>query len=150
MVVSYKPDLSSVEYQEHTADLWIESNGKDIGSMMKNLCEGLYGVISNEFTLENEVEEFEMLFEGNDMDTSMVDMLNELLFIFDSEGAVIRDISFEIKSNNHSCALLLKGNKHHSTIPEGKGGMEVKAVTYHGVEIKCHSEVMKGKVLVDL
>ncbi len=150
MVVSYKPDLSSVEYQEHTADLWIESNGKDVGSMMKNLCEGLYGVISQEFILKNEGKEYEMMFDSNDMETSMVDMLNELLFIFDAEGAVIRGLTFDTKLNDHSSNILLKGFKHLYTIPEGKGGMEVKAVTYHGVEIKTASGGINGKVLVDL
>jgi SHS2 domain-containing protein len=107
-------------------------------------------VISQEFILENEGEEYEMLFEANDMETSMVDMLNELLFIFDAEGAVIRGLSFDTELNNHSSNILLKGFKYHSTIPEGKGGMEVKAVTYHGVEIKTASGGINGKVLVDL
>ncbi len=50
----YRPDKDSVRYGDHTADLWIEAIGTDLNTLLVNLVDGLYGVMSDCFQLEGE------------------------------------------------------------------------------------------------
>ena len=44
----------------------------------------------------------------------------------------------------------IKFTKVACEIPKGKGGMEVKAATFHGVELRERGGKWEGKVLLDL
>ncbi len=146
----YRPDKDSVIYGDHTADLWIDASGTDLNSMLGNLVDGLYGVMSDCFLLEGGGIPFEMSFPASDRETSMVDALSELLFIFDSENNVIRDLTFHQLSLGGKPGFLMKGMLFKASIPAGEGGMEVKAVTYHGAMIKEIIGGFSGRILLDL
>ncbi len=91
-----------------------------------------------------------MSFPASDMEASMVDALSELLFIFDSENMVIQDQSFQVIFTDDKPGFLMIGVLFKTSIPAGEGGMEVKAVTYHGAMIKEIIGGFSGRLLLDL
>ena len=151
MTIPYIPLKDGVRYIEHTADLWIEASGDDINSVMKRLVEGMYGVMADRFEIGDSDEKIDLSFPAVDMETSMVDSLSELLFLFDSESKIIREPVFLPLQNEDGVGFRMKGMLHSAVVSEGKAGMEVKAVTYHGaaLRIKGKDEYL-GRILLDL
>lgn len=143
---AYVPSTEGINLGEHTADLWLEIEGSTLEECIRRAVHGLYSVMAQEFSLIKETEA-EETFEIDSKDMLIVDLLNEALFFFDSESSLILDPTIKEETEGR---FTLAFKKMRCEIPPGKGGMEVKAATFHGMELLEVDGVWKGKVLLDL
>ena len=143
---TYVPSTKGITIGEHTADLWLEIKGGSLEECIRRAVHGLYSVMAQEFSLDEE-SGTEETFEIDPRDMLIVDLLNEALFLFDSESSIIIDPAI---LENIGGKFIVSFKKVPGTIPPGKGGMEVKAATFHGMELREEQGAWFGKVLLDL
>lgn len=147
---SFIPSNEGITHKDHTADLWLEAKDVDVPSMISRLVQGIYGVMAVSFVTDDDVVDLELEFEGPDIETAMIEFLSEVLFLFDAESTVLLRSDLSVEYLPGSVKLKVTGKAAVAAIPEGMGGMEVKAVTYHGATIRMEEGAVVGTVLLDL
>ncbi len=130
---------------EHTADVGIEAYGETLEKAFENAAKGMFAIITNNGKIESKIErKVEIPYEGDD-ELLLVDWLSELLYIHDVENLVFGD--FKVKINDK-----LVGYAYGEKYDRQKHGygMQIKAVTYHMLEIKRNKKGVTIKVLFDI
>jgi SHS2 domain-containing protein len=111
---------------EHTADRELQVWGPDLVSLLKTAAEGMYFLLSTKLASSPiEVRKFEIAYV--DRESLIVDFLSELLFIGEDEGIAFDDFDLRIGAN--TLTIMAHGS------PIQKQGKEIKAVTYHGMQV---------------
>ena len=117
-------------YLEHTADLYVEARGKNLEEIFSNCAFALYDSICDINKIsQTEVRVVEA--EGDDEQEILVNFLNELLYLFETEGFVASDV--DVALNGKKLTARLKGEIYDREKHGAK--YEIKAATYHGLEI---------------
>jgi SHS2 domain-containing protein len=137
--------MKGVELGDHTADIWLEVEGGSLEECIQRAVHGLYSVMAQEFLISGKMQASEN-FEAGAKEMLLVDVLSEALFLFDSESVLIMDPKLMIEGEEY----VLNFMKAECSIPPGKGGMEVKAVTFHDTALSVNEGVWKGRVLLDI
>jgi SHS2 domain-containing protein len=146
---TYIPSNEGVTLGDHTADIWLGVEASSLDECIHRALHGLYSVMSQEFILHSETGSSEV-YETEESEMLLVDILSEALFLFDSESSLILHPEISMGEGDESDKTVLKFVKAACSIPPEKGGMEVKAVTFHGAELKQVDSGWKGRVLLDL
>ena len=136
-------------YFETTADLGVEAKGKSLEEAFKEGAKGLYNIMVDIDKVDKK-EKIEFEIEGEDLEELLYNFLNELLFYTDVENLVFSDFDVKIEKDNNGYRLKCiaygeKINKEKHNIKE-----EVKAVTYHMMEVKQEEDGWKIRYIVDL
>jgi SHS2 domain-containing protein len=84
--------------------------------------------------------------EGEETDYLLFDWLNELLFTFDTERLLLAEFDVRVATGSlrATCRGELLDADRHS--PD----REIKAITYHGLQVRQESEGWLAEVIVDL
>ena len=126
--LSMKKDFEIVN---HTADVGIIAYGDDISQTFANAARALFSLI----TELDDVEEFlhrDIELVAPDEESLLVEWLNELIFLFDTENIVFK--RFDVtKLNNTQLKARSYGEKVASSKHRLKTG--VKAATYHMLKV---------------
>jgi SHS2 domain-containing protein len=126
--------MSKFEILGHTADVRLKVSGKDLKELLENALEGLMAVIAEENKLAVS-DKKSMIFEVRSSipEGLLVDFLNEALYFVQTEKKLIAEVNFyELKQEADNLFLQAEFLEAVS----GKITRDVKAVTYHDLEIK--------------
>lgn len=136
-------------YFETTADLGVEAMGKSLEEVFKEGAKGLYNIMVDIDKVDKK-EKIEFEVTGEDLEELLYNFLNELLFYTDVEGIVFND--FDIKIERDDSGYRLKCTAYGEKIDKEKHNIkeEVKAVTYHKMEVKKENGKWKVRYIVDL
>ncbi len=145
----YVPEKKGSTLKEHTADIWLISEGDSLEHMFSAAVSGLYRLMANEF-ITGKVEKRTESFSANQVEEVLIDILSEALYLFDAESRLILEPSFTIERMNGRIDVKMDYVSKKAEIPEGAGGMEVKAPTYHGAELEEKNGNYKCKILLDV
>ena len=127
---------------EHTADIGVEAYGSTIEEAFENAAKGMFSIITNGSRIEPKEKRVINLAIDSEV---LVDWLSELLYINDVEGLVFGDFKVSIGKEFTGEAW---GEKYDR---EKHGyGTEIKAVTYHMLQIKRNKKGFKIRVLFDI
>ncbi len=114
---------------EHTADRALRVWAQDLTSLFVGAAKGMYSLMGE---LEDEgpvaTRWRKVSLEGDDRETLLVDWLNELLFLAETEGLLFVD--FEIESLNETALVGRAGG-----VPMEVTKADIKAATFHNLEI---------------
>lgn len=147
---NFKPDRTGVEFPEHTADVWIKARSGDLGDLFVKMANGLYLLVSEEYSIEEPDGTEEETFMGS-LDQIMVEFLSELLYLLDGEYSLIIQPDVRVTHEDDEYRLELRGKKYRCRIKEEGEGIEVKAITHHGVNIeRDENGQYVSEVLVDI
>ena len=138
---------SGFKFIDHTADVQVNSWGRDLKEAFAQTAYSLMATISPDLKKINPKIEKTLIIKAEDKEALLFDFLSEFLFIFDVEDLVFSEIKVEyIKNiNNHyELKASLKGEKFDKSKHEL--GIEVKAITYSFMNI----EEKKNKVEIDI
>jgi SHS2 domain-containing protein len=115
------------------ADLLVEGTGKTLGEAVGNVALGMLNVIT---PLEGitERETYTAAVEGTDMQSLLVNLLDEILFLNDSEGLTAKSITVDVDEKKFKASAVCRGERF--TAATHKVGIAVKAVTYHMMKIE--------------
>ncbi len=133
------------EIIDHTADVAIVAYGEDMNGAFANAGKALFSLITDLEDIE-EVVYRDTELTAPDQESLLVEWLNELIYLFDTENLIFRRFGVTQLSQTHLEARSY-GQKVDSFRHKLKTG--VKAATYHMLKID-RSNGSKVQVLFDI
>jgi SHS2 domain-containing protein len=114
---------------EHTADAMVEVHGKDLNERFGNAAYALFDQITDVSKVEPKGE-MKIVLSAESRDQLLVDFLQELLFLHDTEDLVLCE--FDVTTDGKNLEARVRGE----TFDEKKHTKRsvVKGVTYHRLE----------------
>lgn len=125
--------MKKYELIDHTADVGIKAYGENISEAFENAAKGMFDIITDNSTIESKGE-YKISLESDDLEQLLVDWLSELLFIFETEQMVMGEVNVDLDIDNNSLKAEVFGEEFDTS--KHKIGAEIKAVTYHMLEVK--------------
>ena len=130
-------------------DAVIEAYGSSLDEAFENSAKGLVNTMFHikEITPD---QEYEIIAKGHDIESLLYDWLEKVMLRILIDNIVLSDFKVKISESNGNYFLkgIVKGEvldlqKHHYKV-------EIKAVTYHGMEIKQKENIITTRFLLDL
>lgn len=138
---------------DHTADLAIEATGDDRGEALSEAALGLTCVLtgrSQPHNLGTPDREMQFVVEAPDLDALAVAFLAELLWLHESEDLLWVGGGVQVEEHGGLVRATASANAlHHAPHQHGRG-VEVKAVTYHGLRFVREGAGWRLWVLLDI
>lgn len=135
---------------EHTADAAIRVWGRDINELFCNAAEGMYGLIFEQFDFSC-AEAWQFSTAEYSAESLLVGFLNELNYqIIIKKRLVCPPFNLQIERKNDS--LKLNCQAYSTGIKEAifEEIVEIKAVTYHSLEIVREADLFTTVLVFDL
>jgi len=131
---------------DHTADIGLVVYGEDLRSLFENAGEAFFHLITDLKKVRRRVER-RIHIEGESLDRLMVDWLSELLYLHDVENFLFK--GFEVESvGEDGLKAIVRGEPFQEGIHVIK--TEVKAVTYHRIEVRQRNGHWRAQIIFDL
>jgi len=125
--------MKTYEFFEHTADVGLKAYGKNLSEAFENAAKGMIDIITDNSKIES-VGQYDITLEAPDLEQLLVDWLSELLFLNTSKNLVFGFFKVELDEKKNQLSAKVFGEKYN--ISKHKIGVEIKAVTYHMLEVK--------------
>jgi SHS2 domain-containing protein len=135
---------SEFRFLEHTADVQIECRAPTLAPLLEVAAQALYAVTLRRCDDQADITRTVNLQAGS-REELLVNWLNELIFLLDTEGFVATAITFE-RATGRFVSAHLRGYTGSADDRE----MEVKAATYHDIEITRTKEGLVARFVLDL
>jgi SHS2 domain-containing protein len=134
------------EVLDHTADIGLVVYGEDLKSLFENAGEAFFHLITDLKKVRRRIER-RIHIDGESLERLMVDWLSELLYLHDVENLLFK--GFKIESvGEDGLRGTVKGERFQEGVHVIK--TEVKAVTYHQIQVKKEDGGWKARVIFDL
>jgi len=123
------------QFFDHTGDVGVALAGRTLDELFASAAQAFSDTMTPLEGVEPRRPE-ELDVAAPELDLLLVDFLSELLYRFDTRGWLTRDAQVEVRESDGGWALrgTLIGERHDSARHPVK--VLIKAVTYHGLEIK--------------
>ena len=131
---------------DHTADLGILVYGKDLEELFSNAGEAFFDIITDLRRVRERTERIIRVGSSN-LEDLMVQWLGELLYVHDVDGLLFRSFFID-ELRDGSLKARARGEAF-----DGKRHVintEIKAVTYHQIEVKKEKGRWRARVIFDL
>jgi SHS2 domain-containing protein len=130
----------------HTADLGLRVRAGDLDELFADAAAGLFSLVVNNVPSDPDTTECRFEIEGSRLDLLLLDWLNELLYVFDSERTVLGSFEVEVGSAG------LRATARAKPLDPDRHGLlrEVKAITYHGLKVEQDGKQWLAEVIVDI
>lgn len=158
-----KPDLPVKETDrkspfrelDHTADLRVEIRGRDEQELFRNAVESLYLLLGLEAVSDRRdaVPAERLEIQGQDPEEALIALLGELLYRATAERQRLNLQELSVRRGEEGaegCSVVVRGGWETLTDGEMAGQREIKAVTYHDVQIRRSKRGWVARVVMDL
>lgn len=125
--------IEPYELIDHTADIAIKAYGKNLAEAFENAARGMFDIITDKSEVES-IGQFDIELKATDLEQLLVDWLSELLFINTSQNLVFGFFKVDLDEKKKKLIAKIFGEKYD--ISKHKIGVEIKAVTYHMLEVR--------------
>ena len=136
-------------YLDHVTDAIIEAYGSSLDEAFENSAMGLVNTMIDLEQITPD-QEYEIVAKGYDVKSLLYDWLEKVMLGLLIDNMALSDFKVKISENNGNYFLkgIAKGEvldlkKHHYK-------MEIKAVTYHEMEIKQTEDLITTRFLLNL
>ncbi len=138
--------MHNFEVMDHTADLGLIARGRDLKEAFAGMAYGMFSQIAG---LDNvaETESRTVEVSAPDREALLVEWLNELLYLLDAEGLLLKRFDIQELSDTHLRAVV-RGEKADPKKHELK--MAIKAATYHMLKIEQTGDGFRAQVIFDI
>jgi len=130
----------------HTADMGIKVTGSTLRGLFENAAQSLMQVMVK-VRPAKETSVIGLSVSGQDLSDLMVRWLGEILYLFEGESKVVTDIDVHSTTKTRLMATLhvvpFDPNQHEVLT-------EIKAVTYHRIEVARRRNGWQASVIFDL
>jgi SHS2 domain-containing protein len=136
-------------FLDHMTDAVIEAYGTTLEEAFENAAKALCDTMIDLETVRPK-KEIKLSAKGNDLYLLLFDWLDKVMLLLVADRIAMSQFSVTIKQHNSSYLLegIIKGeplelDRHHYKV-------EIKAVTYHEMEIKQEKDMITARFLLDL
>jgi SHS2 domain-containing protein len=133
------------EILEHTADIGIRVRGKSLSELFWKTIHATVDLLSGGIEIQPVMEKDFSIKEEN-VEMALVSVLEEIIYFFENKLFLPSDCSVSIQEDLYK--INLKGNIVSSE--DLKEGTDIKAVTYHKLEIKKVDDKYEATVIFDI
>jgi SHS2 domain-containing protein len=138
--------MKRFEILDHTADIGLVVYGDDLKALFENAGEAFFHLIADLRKVKRKVER-RVDIRGESLERLMVDWLSELLYLHDVENLLFK--GFKVESvGEGGLKAIVKGEAFREGIHVIK--TQVKAVTYHQIEVRQENGNWRAKIIIDL
>jgi SHS2 domain-containing protein len=138
--------MKRFEILDHTADIGIIVYGENLKALFENAGEAFFHLITDLKKVRRRIER-RIEIRGESLDRLMVDWLSELLYLHDVENLLFKGFKVESVGENGLKAIA-KGEPFQEGVHVIK--TEVKAVTYHQIEVRKKNGNWRAQIIFDL
>ncbi|MBI5235362.1 MAG: archease [Deltaproteobacteria bacterium] len=134
-----------------TADVAFEALGASVEEVFSVAADATEGVMTQDISAIRANEETVIALTNNGLDLLLLDFLNELIFLKDARGLLLRVTTISIEKD--ACVFNLKATLAGERIDASKHvlGIDVKAVTLHALSVtKTDDGTWKATVVLDV
>ncbi len=123
--------MKRYEFIEHTADIVIKAYGQNLEEAFATAAEAMFDLLTGE-ALRERKQKIELEIQSIDREGLLVGFLSKLIVFHEVDGLVFGgfDVTF---TGNDSLKATAWGEKFNGA--KHGGGISVKAVTYHMIEV---------------
>lgn len=133
------------EFLEHTADVRVACWARDLSGLLDEAAAAFYSVaLHARETREEEIRA--VSFDVLNLEELVVRWLSELLFLLDTEGFVALRTTWALPDTPGTVTATCAG---YRGAPEMRAE-EIKAVTYHGLAVRCTPAGYGAEIVFDL
>ena len=125
--------MEKYELIDHTADVGLKAYGKNLSEAFENAAKGMFDIITDNSEVES-IGQYDVELEASDLEQLLVDWLSELLFLNSARNQVFGFFKVDLDEKNNKLNAKIFGEKFD--LSKHKIGAEIKAVTYHMLEVK--------------
>jgi SHS2 domain-containing protein len=138
--------MKRFEILDHTADIGLIIYGSNLKALFENAGEAFFHLITDLKKVRRRVEK-RINIGGESLDRLMVDWLTELLYLHDVENLLFK--GFKVESiGKDGLRAVVKGEPFQEQTHVIK--TEVKAVTYHQIEVRQENGGWRAQIIFDL
>ena len=134
------------EIIDHVADVGIVAYGKDAKELFSNAALALFSLITEPESIEEKLQ-LDLEVSSEDMDSLLVEWLNELIYLFDVERVLFNRFDIRSLTRNELDATCygegIDSIKH-------KIKLGVKAATYHMLKLEQNGDGYKAQIILDI
>ena len=133
------------EIIDHIADIGIIVRGKNLEELFARAAIGLFSLITDIKYIKSEIKR-EIKLVASNCEDLLIFWLNELIYLFEVEHVIFCHFRIIEMSTTKISAICLGEtikSKHHIS-------REIKAATYHMLNITRHNNNLKAQVIFDL
>ena len=131
---------------DHTADMGMEITGSDPAELFIKAGKALIHIMLGDIRSKGQ-ETMNISLTGDDLSDLMVRWLTEILYLFEGEHLITADINIDNLSSttlNVSLVLTPFDPSQHEVL------RDIKAVTYHQIDVTRQHGIWKARVIFDL
>ena len=138
--------MKNYELIEHTADVGVRIISANLEEIFVNSASAMFDIMAEEINTEaKETLKIQIKQTAGDIDELFINWLNELLSLSATKSLIFSD--FEIKKiNKNNLEAVVAGYN----IKNYKVNTEIKAATYHALEIKKSGSAWQAQVIFDV
>jgi SHS2 domain-containing protein len=140
---SKKPDFTLVD---HTADLGIIARGRNLRTLFEVAVKSMMYIMVKGKPAET-TKTFNLSVEGYDLADLMVRWLGEILYLFEGEHELVTGVDVTSVSHSHLDATL-ETVSFNTDLHEIL--CEIKAVTFHQIEVVQKDDHWETRIIFDL
>lgn len=136
------------EYEEipHTSDIAIRVRGKDLKELFRNAAYGMFDIIADLEGLKESVS-IDVELKAPSKEELLVTWLDELLYNFYTKSIIFFEFDVKFISATNITA---KASGRHIGENRNRLKKEIKAVTYHNLDIKEDSQSLTVDIVFDV
>ncbi|MCL4326149.1 MAG: archease [Candidatus Thermoplasmatota archaeon] len=129
-----------------TADVGVEAHAETLSDLFSTMGSGLYSIFTDVERVRC-IERRNMFIESENLIDGMIDYLNEMIYLTDSQQILFSKFDVDVKTDKgvnitgNICGEYIKKH-HHLKVP-------VKAATYHNAIIK-HNGEWTARIIFDI
>jgi SHS2 domain-containing protein len=144
--------MKTYEIINHTADIGLKVFGKNLEVLFLNAAQAMFEIILEKIEKESlfkkqELKKFLLNKQGSNLEEIFVSWLSELLYLFNSEGLIMNKADIQKLDSNCIQAEII-GRIFNTDLERIK--TEIKAVTYHELEVKKTERGYEARVIFDV
>ena len=137
--------MAGYQILDHTADVGIAASGNTLAEALAFLAEGMFALIADPDTVEVS-DSLELCVSSTDEEALAVDWLNELLYRYEADGFLPKEFCICVEEEGKALTARCCGEK---VDPQKRVFTQVKAATYHGLEVS-HNGEWRIQVVLDV
>ncbi|MHC1635258.1 MAG: archease [Candidatus Methanospirareceae archaeon] len=138
--------MEKYRHIEHTSDVAFEAYGTTLEELFANAALATYSFMTDIEEIDEDIEK-EVEVKSEDLYSLMFDWLDEILFLFESEGLILKKFDIRVDATNFVIRGKCRGGRYDPYKHEA--GIIIKAVTYNMMEIK-KNEIWRARVVLDV
>src|SRR3989344_1972892 len=137
--------MKKFEFLSHTADIKFRAFGKTLEEVFENSAFAFVSVLYKEKLIKKTKKRI-FIVKGNDLEALMFRFLEEILFLFETEGFLISNIKVKLSDDKKNLKVEAFGEEKLA----GRARHYIKAVTYNDMFIKKSAGRWTAQVVIDV